>query len=170
MPCCSAIWRTLTAAFTAEAKRASAKPVAPVESDGIRYSAIRNGLDQYVAATDIATGRELWKVRIFHTHTKPWVERDVQWVFITDLNLADGSLFVRDEKARCYVVLTFKIIEYAELLAAAASPLKNRAPSMVDSGVSVVPGLGGKTKHKNSRAPCTRLLSRRFLIGLCIRA
>ena len=28
----------------------------------------------------------------------------VQWVFITNLKLMENSLFVRDEKARCYSV------------------------------------------------------------------
>ena len=46
----------------------------------------------------------MWRVKVFHTHIKFWVEEDVQWVFITDLKVSDNSLFVRDEKARCYSV------------------------------------------------------------------
>jgi len=86
------------------AKIAPLKPVPPVESNGVRYAADRDGRDQYVVASDIATGKELWKVKVFHTHIKFWIEEDVQWVFITDLRLADNSLFVRDGKARCYAV------------------------------------------------------------------
>ncbi len=86
------------------AKIAPLKPVAPVESNGVRYAADRDGRDQYVIATDIATGKQLWKVRVFHTHIKFWIEEDVQWIFITDLKLVDNSLFVRDGKARCYTV------------------------------------------------------------------
>jgi len=92
------------ATVTALAKIAPLKPVPPVESDGVRYSADRDGRDQYAVATDIATGKQLWKVKVFHTHIKFWIEEDVQWVFITDLKLMNSSLFLRDGKARCYAV------------------------------------------------------------------
>jgi hypothetical protein len=88
----------------AVAKRMNPKPVTPVVSRGIRYSADRDGRDQYVVATDVSSGMQLWKVKVFHTNIKFWVEEDVQWVFITDLKVIDNSLFVRDEKARCYSV------------------------------------------------------------------
>lgn len=55
-------------------------------------------------ATDIATGKQLWRVKVFHTHIKPWIEEDVQWVFISDLKLVKNSLFVRGGKERCYTV------------------------------------------------------------------
>ena len=48
--------------------------------------------------------KELWRVKVFHTRIKFWMEEDVQWVFITDLKLADEVLLVRDEKARCYAI------------------------------------------------------------------
>jgi outer membrane protein assembly factor BamB len=93
------------ATMTAVAKIAPLRPVAPVQANGVRYSADRDGRDQYAVATDIATGKQLWKVKVFHTHIKFWIEEDVQWVFITDLRLMDNSLFVRDGKARCYAVV-----------------------------------------------------------------
>lgn len=86
------------------AKIAPLKPVPPVESKGVRYSADRNGRDQYVVAADTSTGKLLWRVRVFHTHIKPWIEEDIQWVFITELKLVNNSLFVRDGKERCYAV------------------------------------------------------------------
>ena len=96
---------TLTlATVVAAAKIAPPKPVVPVEANGVRYSADRDGRDQYAVATDIATGKQLWKVKVFHTHIKFWIEEDVQWVFITDLKLMDSALFVRNGKARCYAV------------------------------------------------------------------
>ena len=94
----------LLATANSIAKRLPPKPVPPVESNGIRYAADGDGSDQYVAATEISTGKELWRVRVFHTHIKPWLEADVQSVFITQLKLVEGSLFVRDEKERCYAV------------------------------------------------------------------
>jgi outer membrane protein assembly factor BamB len=91
-------------AVSALAKRVSPKPVTPVISAGIRYSAEGDGRDQYVVAADASTGKVLWRVKVFHTHIKFWVEEDVQWVFITNLKISDNSLFVRDEKSRCYSV------------------------------------------------------------------
>jgi len=95
---------TIAISFTAPtaiAKIPPQKPVLPVESNGVRYTAEDR---EYVAATDLATGKQLWKVRIFHTHIKPWLEPDVQFVFIKELKLVGGSLFVRDGKARCYAI------------------------------------------------------------------
>jgi hypothetical protein len=86
------------------AKRLRPKPVAPVVSKGVEYSADGDGIDAYVVATDIATGKEIWKVRVFHTFTKPQTEQDVQYVFITHLTLANKALLVRDERARCYEI------------------------------------------------------------------
>jgi len=88
----------------AAAKRVNPKSVAPVVANGIRYSAEGDGRDQYVVATDASTGKELWKVKVFHSRIKFWDEEDVQWVFITDLKIVSNLLFVRDERARCYSV------------------------------------------------------------------
>jgi hypothetical protein len=103
---CTLLWAGVISlsVVSAWAKIAPLKPVTPVESNGVRYSADRDGKDQYVVATDIPTGNQLWKVKVFHTQIKPWIEEDVQWVFITDLKLVNNSLFVRDGKARCYTV------------------------------------------------------------------
>lgn len=88
----------------AVAKVTHPKPLAPVIANGVRYSADRDGIDQYVVANDISTGEQTWKVRVVHTRIKFWVEGDVQGVLITDLRLIGNSLFVRDGKARCYSV------------------------------------------------------------------
>jgi hypothetical protein len=88
----------------AQAKRMPPKAVTPVVSGGIRYSAEGDGRDQYVAAADASSGNVLWRVKVFHTPIKSWVEEDVQWVFITNLKLAGNSLLVRDEMSRCYSV------------------------------------------------------------------
>jgi hypothetical protein len=92
------------ATVSAQAKRMPPKPVTPVVSGGIRYSAEGDGRNQYVAAADASSGNVLWRVKVFHTHIKFWVEEDVQWVFITNLKLVGNSLLVRDEMSRCYSV------------------------------------------------------------------
>jgi hypothetical protein len=100
------------------AKRRPPKPVAPVVADGVRYSAdiavvdgvhmprgiSDDGREHYVVATDVSTGSELWRAKVFRTHIKFWIEEDVQHVYMTNLKLVEDSLFVRDEKARCYSV------------------------------------------------------------------
>jgi hypothetical protein len=94
------------------AKRISPEPVAHVVSNGVEYSADGDGRVQYVTATDIATSRQLWKVKIFQTHIKPWIEEDNQWVFITSLTLMENTVLARDEKTRCYEVdLTTKHVK-----------------------------------------------------------
>jgi hypothetical protein len=83
-------------AVSAQAIRVPPKPVTPVISGGIRYSAEGNGRDQYVVAADASSGNVLWRVKVFHTHINFPVEEDVQWVFITDLKIVGNSLLVRD--------------------------------------------------------------------------
>ena len=49
----------------ATAKRVPPKPVAPIVSEGIRYWAEGDGKDSYVVATDEASGKTLWRVKVF---------------------------------------------------------------------------------------------------------
>jgi hypothetical protein len=42
------------------------------------------------------------RIKIFHNDIKFWVEEDVQWIYITHLELVGDSLFVKDEKPRCF--------------------------------------------------------------------
>lgn len=87
------------------AKRVPPKDVAPVAVNGTRYSSNGDGKDSYVVATDVPSGKELWRVKVFHTRIEFWRgEEDNQYVFISDLKFADNSLFVRDEKNRCYLI------------------------------------------------------------------
>ena len=86
------------------AKRVAHQPVPPVASANIIYSAQGDGRTGYVVANEVATGKELWRAKIFHIHVKPWLEEDNQWIFISDLKLSDDALLVRDERSRCYRV------------------------------------------------------------------
>src|SRR5437660_9591276 len=56
----------------ATAKRVPPKLVVPIVVDGIGYSADGDGKDSYVVASDEASGRTLWRVKVFHTRTKFW--------------------------------------------------------------------------------------------------
>jgi hypothetical protein len=89
----------------AAAKRAVPEPVVPpVISGGVRYAAEGDARNQYVVAVDVSSGNVLWKARIFHNRIKLWMDICVQWVYIADLKLVGNSLFVRDEKSRCYSI------------------------------------------------------------------
>jgi hypothetical protein len=92
-------------AVTAMAKRVEPKDVPPIVANGIRYSATGDGRDSFVVATDETTGKNLWRVKVFHTRIEFWRgEEDNQWLFISDLKIAGDSLLVRDEKNRCYSI------------------------------------------------------------------
>jgi hypothetical protein len=92
-------------AVSAVAKRVAAKVVPPVVANGIRYSAKGDGRNSFVVATDEATGKNLWRVKVFHTRIEFWrVEQDNQWIFISDMKLDGNSLLVRNEKNRCYAI------------------------------------------------------------------
>jgi hypothetical protein len=84
-------------------KRVPPKPVSPIVSDGVEYSAHGDGKTGYIVATDVATGNELWRIRVFRIHTYLWKgEEDNQWVFISDLQLVQNALLIRNEKSHCY--------------------------------------------------------------------
>jgi hypothetical protein len=80
------------------------RPVVPVIANGIEYSADGDGRDAFLVATDLRDSKEIWRTKVFHNHIKFWIEEDVQWVYITNLKMTGETIFVRDEKARCYAV------------------------------------------------------------------
>jgi len=65
-----AIFAMLTA--VAVGKIIPPKPPAPVIANGVRYSADRDGKDQYVVATIISTGEQSWKVRVCFTRASSY--------------------------------------------------------------------------------------------------
>lgn len=97
----------LAVPMTLSAKRVPPQPVSPIVHNNVKYSAEGDGRTGYVVATDDSNGTELWRAKIFHVHLKPFLEEDVQWVFISDLKLSGNALLVRDEKSRCYRVDLF---------------------------------------------------------------
>jgi hypothetical protein len=87
------------------AKRAAPVPVPPIVYNGITYSAPnRDGRAAYVVATDSSSGQQLFRVKIFDVAIDPKLEEDVQWIFINGLKLSGNSLFVKDERGRCFSI------------------------------------------------------------------
>jgi hypothetical protein len=92
-------------AASAEAKRGAAKVVEPVIIDSVQYSAPADpDLMGFVVATDISSGKELWRQRIYRVPIKPTLERDVQWVFITSLSRHDHSLLISNERGEHFTL------------------------------------------------------------------
>ena len=93
-------------------KREGPASVAPVRVGALEISALHwgfgRGLAQnggYIVATDAASGREVWLLKVYDVVYNPLRERDVQDTFITHIQLeASGSLRVRDELGREYIV------------------------------------------------------------------
>jgi hypothetical protein len=84
------------------AKRTPPKPVTPVTADGVTYLTAGDGIDEFVVATDVGSGKELWRTRIYTVPINKQLETDVQTIYITKLKLSGSALFVRDEAKRCY--------------------------------------------------------------------
>lgn len=59
-----------------------------------------------VVARDAVTGEQRWVVQLYVTVYDPFLERDVQDVYISSLTLTDGVLSVLDEKGRRFDIST----------------------------------------------------------------
>lgn len=88
---------------TALAKRSAPVQVDPVTHEGIEYSAPRDaGSIGQVQARDAGSKKVLWEQVIYQISYDPDLERDVQWVFISDLKIEGDFLIITDERKRCY--------------------------------------------------------------------
>src|SRR4051794_18266161 len=85
------------------AKRSAPADVPPVVSDGIEYSAPHDPIG-WVIATDVKTRREIYRRRIYQIPIKPDLERDVQDVFITALEVKRNFLIVTNERGAMYAL------------------------------------------------------------------
>jgi hypothetical protein len=98
-----ALLTALTMVPLSLAKRLPPPNVKPVLSNGVEYSAHGDGTHAWVAATEVATSKELWTAKVFSIHTHWWKgEEDNQWVYISDLKLEPNALLIKDERERCY--------------------------------------------------------------------
>jgi hypothetical protein len=89
----------------AAAKRIPPAKVEPVVYEGIRYVAPNDdGRRAYIEAWDVQTNSELWDLTVFTNRIDPKLEEDIQWVFISELSLRDGTLIVKSERGTTYQV------------------------------------------------------------------
>ncbi len=87
----------------AYAKRKAPSPVPPVVWQGVEY---RAPLDVehmgYIQAFELPSHRKLWETKVYHVRIMPLLEEDVQWVFVSSMQVQGGRLLVRNEKGKSY--------------------------------------------------------------------
>lgn len=114
-PCVLAAVFSIACMTLATAKRAAPVEVAPVSRDGIEYCAPRSaGKIGQVQARDAESKKVLWEATIYEIEYDPDLEKDVQWVFISGLNIEGESLIITDERNKRYA-LDLKTREMREL-------------------------------------------------------
>ena len=87
----------------AAAKRKPAPQIQPVMVEAVKYSVPNdNGTKGYVTATEVESGKLLWKKTVYRVWICPLVEHDVQWVFIQSMRLEQGKLILVNERLKTY--------------------------------------------------------------------
>jgi len=92
------------------AKRKAPQDVTPVIFGGVKYSAphgLAKGSKQnggYIEATDVKTGNVLWQLQIYQIKYDPKLERDVQEIYITSLEIVKGNLEILNEAGDKFTV------------------------------------------------------------------
>jgi hypothetical protein len=100
---CLVLLIVLAIAPLSMAKRVAAPVVNPVVLNGVEYSAHGDGKLAWISATEIATQKELWTAKVFRIHTHWWKGEECnQWIYIFYLKLEQNTLFIKDERSRCY--------------------------------------------------------------------
>lgn len=102
----ASIWVVcVLAAGNVWAKRTRAQQVEPVIHEGVKYVAPNDdGRRAYIQAYDLATSNKLWEVTVFNNRINPLKEEDVQWIYITRLELQKKTLLVTDERGRQFLI------------------------------------------------------------------
>jgi hypothetical protein len=92
----------LAPALDVFAKRAAPKPVEPIIHNGIKY--VASSKMGYVESWDLRTNQRLWEKKVYDVTINPFLEEDVQWVFITSLSIQNGKLIVVNEAGGKYTI------------------------------------------------------------------
>jgi hypothetical protein len=92
--------------------RIPAPAVAPIVLGNVRYEQVGNGLlagfDQmggYLAAYDVASGDQLWTLKVYDNQRQPGKEGDVQDVFFKSMQATpSGQLLIENEQGGRFLV------------------------------------------------------------------
>ena len=96
---------------TISPSRGPPKKTQPLIHNNVMYIAPLNKLG-YIEARDPKTDEILWDLKIYDIEYDPHLERDVQEIYITSIQLASGGLEVSDEfNTKYFVNLKTKEVE-----------------------------------------------------------
>jgi hypothetical protein len=92
-------------------------------------------------AWDAETGKQLWKKTVFRKCICPFLEHDVQWVFIKQMRLEAGRLVIVDERDKAYS-LDLKTRRVNKLKPQTGSHERPNTAGAVDAPVRLVFAVG----------------------------
>jgi hypothetical protein len=96
---------------TISPSRGPPKKVQPLIHNDVKFIAPLNRLG-YIEARDVKTDELLWDVKLYDIEHDPHLERDVQEIYITSIQLESGGLKVSDEfNTKYFVNLKTKEVE-----------------------------------------------------------
>ena len=129
---------TLLAPQLVSAKRIAPVKIEPVINEGIRYVAPNDdGRRGYIEAWKVETNKKLWELTLFTNRIDPNLEEDVQWVFITTLNIQDGRLIATSEGGKTYQVdLNTKAITPSDSLSSPSPGAIGEVPDTVKKALT----------------------------------
>ena len=85
------------------AKRGAPPKVAPIVYEDVRYIAPNDdGRRAYIQAWDTKTNKRLWELTVFKNHINPFMEEDVQHVYIKKMEIHEGKLILSAEDLHIY--------------------------------------------------------------------
>lgn len=84
-------------------KRGPIEVAKPIQYKGLEYQAHEDPEKMgIVTVVDHITNKEVGRLRIYKPFIWPFLEKDVQWVFITDMKINWPFLYVVNEKGKKY--------------------------------------------------------------------
>jgi len=102
---CAAFISTALVSLAVAAKWTPPPNVPPVTYEGIVYKAPNdNGRVAHIEAYDASTGKRLWKKTVFRNFIWPFLEEDVQWVYIREMKVENNKLAIVDEHGKTYYI------------------------------------------------------------------
>ena len=96
--------------FVYAKKISLAKKITPPKIEPLIYKNIKfvvpNTVQEMgcVQAWDVEKGKKVWEKKFYSVFMSPFVQDDLQWVFIISLSVEDGKLVVVNEKGSEYKI------------------------------------------------------------------
>lgn len=86
-----------------QAKIAAPQEVEPLIYNDMKFTASHSQRG-YVKVWNNNTNEKLWDIQVYKENIDPLLESDVQWVFITKLEIKNNKLLVTDDNGEKYLV------------------------------------------------------------------